>query len=277
MVQPHPTLKGKTIAITRPRGQAEEEATIIREMGGIPYFLPTIDIRTPNNDVPTKKVINALTERKFDYVIFMSANGVTHLLDAAQRMNKLTGLKAGLSACWVVAVGPRTAQALQANGIRVDAVPSTYTSEGVLELLKLRGVNGKRVCIPRTSAASPALNEVLVVLGAFVEEVYVYESALPVDDGLVARFLADLSAGRVDAIVFGSSMCVRNLLEMVNAGASVQNVVELLNRGAVVVAIGPVTAKTLLELGIKVDVVPDKHLFEDALVALAHYWACPSC
>jgi uroporphyrinogen-III synthase len=115
------------------------------------------------------------------------------------------------------------------------------------------------------------------MLGAFVEEVYVYESALPGDDGLAVRFLADLSARRVDAIVFGSSMCVRNLLDMVNAGASVLYFVELLNRGAVVVAIGPVTAKTLLELGIKVDVVPDKHLFEDALVALARYWACSSC
>ena len=40
-----------------------------------------------------------------------------------------------------------------------------------------------------------------------------------------------------------------------------------------VVAIGPTTAEALKELNIKVDVVPKDYLFEEALLALAAYWA----
>jgi uroporphyrinogen-III synthase len=272
MVQTQLTLNGKTIAITRPRGQAEEEAAIIRKKGGVPYYLPTIEIKAPRNSEPIKTSIDALAEGKFDYVIFMSVNGVTHLLNAAQNLKRQAELETGLTKCYIIAVGPRTAQELQARDIHVDAVPSTYTSEGVLAVLRLRSVKGKHICIPRTSAASPALTQQLGALGAFVDEVYVYESDLPADTGLAAKFLADLSAGRVDAIVFGSSLCVKNLFKMAGVWVSAENFVRELNDKVVVVAIGPVTAKTLIEAGLTVDVMPEQHLFEAAIAALTCYW-----
>jgi uroporphyrinogen-III synthase len=39
------------------------------------------------------------------------------------------------------------------------------------------------------------------------------------------------------------------------------------------VAIGPTTAEALREMGIKVDVMPQNYLFEEALAALARYWS----
>ncbi len=47
---------------------------------------------------------------------------------------------------------------------------------------------------------------------------------------------------------------------------------DLLNSKITVVAIGPVTAETLSEMGLKVDVMPDKQVFEEALISLARYW-----
>jgi len=38
------------------------------------------------------------------------------------------------------------------------------------------------------------------------------------------------------------------------------------------VAIGSTTAETLAEMGLKADVMPEKHLFEEALNALGKYW-----
>ena len=38
-------------------------------------------------------------------------------------------------------------------------------------------------------------------------------------------------------------------------------------------AIGPTTAEALKEMGVKVDVVPEDYLFENALAALAVYWS----
>ena len=37
-------------------------------------------------------------------------------------------------------------------------------------------------------------------------------------------------------------------------------------------AISLTTAETLAEMGLKVDVMPEKHLFEEALSALGRYW-----
>jgi uroporphyrinogen-III synthase len=47
---------------------------------------------------------------------------------------------------------------------------------------------------------------------------------------------------------------------------------DLMKSKVTVVAIGPVTADALAEFGVEADVMPDKHLFEEALDALASYW-----
>ena len=47
---------------------------------------------------------------------------------------------------------------------------------------------------------------------------------------------------------------------------------DLLNNKVTVVAIGPVTADALAEMDVTVDVMPDRHLFEEALDALTLYW-----
>ncbi len=273
MVQINQTLKGKTVAVTRPCDQYEEAAEIIRRRGGKPYFIPTIEIKAQTNLTPIKEFIAKLDQKKFDYVILMSTNGVKHLLAAAEALNQLDTLKIGLKKTTVLAVGPRTAQELETNSIRVDLIPVKYTSEGIAETLQQRGIQGKSVCIPRTSSATPLMMEQLKKMGASVEEVYVYESALPADSNLKEKFFQDLSAGKIGAIVFGSSMCVRNLFQMLSTQASVEKLRVLLNEKTTIVAIGPVTTDTLTKIGLKVDVMPDVHVFEEALAALAQFWA----
>jgi len=273
MVPDAQTLKGKTVALTRPCGQAEEAADAVRKRGGEPYFIPAIEVKSPGNLAPIRKFVEELAAGRIDYVIFMSVNGVKYLLEAAENLQQPDQLREGLEKAKVVAVGPRTAQELQMNQIRVDMVPAKYTSEGVLELLQRQNLSGKSIRIPRTSAASPALMEKLAEMGGVVEEIYVYESALPVDSGLMQRFLRDLAAGRIDAVVFGSSLCASNLFRMVNAQTSAEKLCDLLNEKVTVVAIGPVTAETLGKLGVKVEVMPEKHMFEEALTALANYWS----
>ena len=60
MVQKTPSLKGKTVAITRPAGQAEEAGKLIEEKGGVPYYIPAIEIKGLSNFAPIKKFIAEL-------------------------------------------------------------------------------------------------------------------------------------------------------------------------------------------------------------------------
>ena len=272
MVQKDATLKGKTIAITRPRGQADEVAKMVEERGGKPYFIPAIEIKGPRDLKPIQEFIGELQKHEVDYVIFMSVNGVRYLLSAAERLNQLDETLDGLRKAVMIAVGPKTAHELEVHDIPVNLIPLKYTSEGILEALRQLDVSGKTVRVPRTSAASPALKEELLEMGALIEEIYVYESVLPADQTLKEKFFKDLTAGKIDAIVFGSTSCVKNLFKMLSTQISPKKLRDLLNAEVAVVAIGPVTARALVERGVKVDVMPDKHVFEEALAALARYW-----
>jgi uroporphyrinogen-III synthase len=115
MVQTQP-LKGKTIVVTRPTDQADEEAAIIQRYGGTPYLFPTIKITPPTDLAPIKKFVADLEADKFDFVAFMSINGVNHFLGAAKKLGCKAQTEAGLKKAHIIAIGPRTAEELEKRG-----------------------------------------------------------------------------------------------------------------------------------------------------------------
>jgi uroporphyrinogen-III synthase len=274
MVQKAPSLKGRTIAVTRPAGQAEEAGKLIEEKGGVPYYVPAIEIKGLTNFAPVKKFVGELLRGQVDYVIFMSTNGVKYLFSAAEALNRISQLKEGLAKTLVVGVGPRTAQALEEEyDVHVSLVPTKYSSEGIIECLQYKEISGKTIRVPRTSNATPTLTGKLKQMGATVEEIYVYASGLPVDGRLKDKFFQDLTSGKIDAIVFGSGLSAKNIFKMLSEKASMETLRGLVNGKVTTVAIGPTTAEALMEMGIKVDVMPEDYLFEKALAALAAYWS----
>lgn len=276
MVQKTPNLNGKIIAITRPMGQTEEAGKLIRGMGGIPYFIPAIEIKSLSNFAIVKKFISELAREQINYVILMSTNGVRFLFEAAEALGLDVELQKGLSRTLMIAVGPRTAEALKERQIRVDRVPTKYSSEGLLESFQDESLKGKKIRIPRTSNATPILADELRKRGAEVEEIYVYESGLPEDEKLKSQFYVDLTSGKIDALVFGSGLSARNIFKMLAEKAPMEQIRSLIKGKVTVVAIGPTTAEALEELQIEVDVVPEDYLFEKALSALAQFWVNPN-
>jgi len=274
MVQKAPSLKGRTVAITRPAGQAEEAGKLIEEKGGIPYYIPAIEIKGLTNFAPIKKFISELQKGQVNYVILMSTNGVKYLFSAVETLKQTSQLKEGLAKTFVIAVGPRTAQALeQEYHVHVGLVPMKYSSEGLIECLQGKEISGKKIRIPRTSNATPTLTDKLKEMGADVEEIHVYESGLPVDAELKDRFFEGLKSGKIDAIVFGSGLSAKNIFQMLSEKTSMDKLRSIINGKVTTVAIGPTTGEALKEMGVKVDVMPEDYLFEKALEALAKHWS----
>jgi len=272
MVQEGQTLKGRTVAVTRPREQAEDSVREIEERGGKAYLIPTIEIRETRDMSATKAFFEALANKEVNFVIWMSVNGVRYLLNAAATLGIESKLKAFLKDTMTMAVGPKTASEMEAHGIRVNLVPEKYTSDGILKCFQERCVTGKSIYIPRTSEAPPDLTAKLREMGNQVREVYVYQSQLPSDRGLAEKFVKDLEAGKIDAIVFSSSLGVKNFREMLKDVVSKEKLLGLITQKCTIVAIGPTTAKTLAETGLDAKVMPEKHVFDEALNALARYW-----
>jgi len=203
----------------------------------------------------------------------MSVNGIKYLLTSVEKLGLKPRLEETLKKTAIMAVGPKTAQELRNHNIPVDLVPATYSSEGIIECLIQHGVSGKTFYIPRTRGATPELANRLTALGGKVKEIYVYDSKLPHNQDLDKKFLQDLTDGNIDAIIFGSSLSVKNLFKMLGETVSKQKLRELMNNKLTIVAIGPVTAETISKMGLTVDVMPDKYLFKEALIKLAQHWS----
>jgi len=264
-------LEGKTIAVARSAEQGRETGRLISEKGAIPHYFCAIETKGLSDLSSVRSFIGELMNNQVDYVIFTSANGVKYLMYAAEQINQVVELKRGLARVYVIAVGPHTSSCLAGCHIRVDLVPFEHNSEGLVECLRGRVITGKRICIPRGTAGRPLLVERLCQLGAEVVEVPVYEADIP--EGQDSSGMYDgLLAGRIDAVIFGSGLSAVNTVRSLSAQTSLDVVRQLLNEKTIVVAIGPVTAVALNELGVKVDVVPEEASFEKALLALSVYW-----
>jgi len=77
-----------------------------------------------------------------------------------------------------------------------------------------------------------------------------------------------LRNGEIDFVTFASSSSVRNFVEALGPAEA-----QTLLAGAVIGCMGPVTASTAHDLGLRVDIVPEEHTIEALVLALAQHYA----
>ena len=164
----------------------------------------------------------------------------------------------------VAAIGPATAEALKRRGIMPDLMPSNYLSQALVDEMQCLDLKGARVLLPRAEIGEPELALGLQSLGASVDQVSLYRTQVP--ESSRQKALDVLKNGKIDVATFTSSSTVRHLVELLSGEG------ELLSN-VTVACIGPVTAKTARELGIRVDIVAPHHTVKGLVEALKEYHA----
>jgi len=268
-------LFGKRVLITRTRRQASTLARLLASEGAIPIELPAIEIEPSADGAAVGAAIDELVAGRYGWAVFTSANGVELWFEHLRER----GLDArAFAATKVAAIGPATAEALREGGIVPDLVPEEYVAEAVVEALAARlaettlparpeapegssGATTPRILVPRAESARPELVEGLRSLGCQVDEVTLYRAAVP--ETAPAEALSLLRDGAIDIVTFTSSSTVRNLAALLNGH------IETL-REPMVACIGPITAKTADELGLRVDVVASEYTVEGLVQAIAN-------
>ncbi len=238
----------KKIAILRPAAQQKESAALAESYGFIPISAPAIAIAK-------KPLPDDLVDRigKAECVAFTSANGVNMALHNPD-------LRRALSEKMIVAIGPKTAQALAVQGLTAT-VPEEYSSEGMEKMLR-----GKcqSILFLRSAQGSQYLSEGLKASGLDVDDIALYE-VVPSVDPLLDELIK--SANSVDIFAFTSSTTARFLIE--RAGAmGLEKQLRLALAAGTVAAIGKPTAEELSRLGVVVDVMPEDFTFEAMLAVL---------
>jgi uroporphyrinogen III methyltransferase/synthase len=237
-------LFGRRVVVTRAREQASELAERLERLGAQVVELPAITLEPVDFDLPDLST--------FAWVVFTSANGVAHFFERGVRA---AGLDArALAGTRIAAIGPGTARALDARGVRADLVPERFVAESLLAAFPAPATPGDRVLIPRAEVARDALPAGLVERGYDVTVLAVYRTVTATPD---EADLATVRAGAVDAITFTSSSTVANFCDVVGSLPEPQ---------PPVVSIGPVTSATAREHGLRVDAEGDPHDL-DGLVA----------
>lgn len=203
-------------------------------------------------------------------MVFTSVNGVQKV---SEGLDELGIGSVGLQGPRVAAIGPATAREATRAGLGPAVVPGSYRAEGLLEAILEAAAGaegagrpspggsgplaGTRIFLPRAAEARDVLPEGLRAAGAQVEEVAAYVT-LPDMEGAVALRRA-LERAEADWITFTSSSTVRHFVEL--AGGRTGR--------ARVAAIGPITARTARELGLRVDVVASEYTIPGLVQALA--------
>jgi len=245
-------LFGRRIVVTRAREQASGFLARLSALGAECIQFPTIEVVPPESWDPLDRAIQDLGA--YRWILFTSVNGVRYFFERMDVLEKdardLNGLRVG-------AIGPATAEALRARGIRPDLVPAEYRAEAVVEALGREAVKGARILLPRAEKAREVLPEELERMGASVDVVTAYRTVRPDRD--TGRVRGLLERGEIDLITFTSSSTVTNFAAMFpEEGAALR---EWMQR-TTVACIGPITAKTAEEQGFSVDVVAGSYTID---------------
>ena len=251
-------LFGKRVLVTRSRTQASRMCHLLEDAGATAVELPAIAIAPPQDYGPLDEAVSRLAS--YSWVIFASVNAVDAVFDRIEAQGR-DARAFGNSR--VGAIGPATAAALERRGIRPDFTPSRSVSSAALDELAAYDWNGVPVLLPAADIGRDELAEGLSRLGASVERVTAYRTITPPDAAQRAR---DAFSEGIDIVTFTSSSTVRNLLGLLEENGGPGR--EALS-GSLVACIGPVTAATALELGLRVDMEAEEHTVDglaDALI-----------
>jgi uroporphyrinogen III methyltransferase/synthase len=223
-------------------------------------LFPTIAIAPPSDPAALDRA--AAAAAGYDWIVFTSSNGVraffARFAAPGRDVRELVTVR-------LAAIGPETAAELDRRLLRPAVVPREYRAEGLLDALAGEDLRGRRILLPRAAGARPVLPDTLAARGATVDEVIAYRAVSP-PDADVAGLRAALAAGSIDALTFTSSSTVRHFVELVGQGT-----VATLDR-IVVACIGPVTAETARDAGLRVQVCPRDYTAAALAAALvAHF------
>ena len=220
-------LFGMNICITRSKQQSKEIREKLIDLGAEVLEINSIEFKNTACNLEDYRA--KLTG--YDFLTFTSVNGVNiffdYLKDIEFDVRQLKGK--------IAAIGPATEVALKNRGIMPDIVADHFVAESLFEKMKTYLKVDDKVLVPRSKDARPYLVEELRNFGCYVDEVFTYET-------VCGKLQTGNEIKEVDLIVFTSPSTVKNMIKMVGF-ETIKSKTSL--------AIGPITAKALSDVGIK--------------------------
>jgi uroporphyrinogen III methyltransferase/synthase len=276
-------LSAKRIVVTRPRKQAGELVKLIKERGAHPVLFPVIETVWPDDLEPLDRALQQLEE--YDWIFFTSVNGVQFFFQRLEQVCKkksyLKPVLSLLNGIHIAAIGPKTEKELLRKGVQVSALPPSFKQEDLVREVtnqlctkrktarrteqEIGRQEGIRILFPRAKHARKHLGQELRRMGIMVDEVETYQT-IKVNQG-TETLLGRLKRNEIDVITFTSSSAAKHFTELFE-GTSWKEHLD----SVTIACIGPLTAQTARELGIRVEVEATQYTIEGLIGQLEQYF-----
>jgi uroporphyrinogen III methyltransferase/synthase len=253
-------LYGWRVLVPRTKEQAGAMSARLQGYGAVPVEVPTIAVEPPRTPTQMERAIKGLVTGRYEWIVFTSTNAVRAVREKFEEFGLDARAFAGVK---IGCVGEATADAVRAFGISPELVPGgEQSSEGLLaEFPPYDDVLDPidRVLLPRADIATETLAAGLRELGWEIDDVTAYRTVRAAPPA--AEIRDAIKSGGFHAVCFTSSSTVRNLVGI--AGKP--------HARTVVACIGPQTAATAREFGLRVDVQPEHATVAALIDALAEF------
>lgn len=240
-------LFGKNIVVTRTRQQSSKLSLKLGELGARVIEFPTIEIKPKTDMGELNKALDKIEQ--YNWIVFTSQNAVQIFFKALSDRGSDTR---SLAQNKIAAIGPASGQEIEQYGIRPDLVPDEFVAEALTQAMSDTGISGKRILLPCAAEARQTLKEGLEEAGASVDRIHIYDTITPED--ITEERISQISG--TDLITFTSSSTVRNFFKIIP------------KTDARLACIGPVTAKTVEELGFTPTVTAAEYTIDGLVEAI---------
>lgn len=242
MIKP---LLNMRVLFLRSNEDVEELSKTISELGGQPVHVELIRKEPPTDWSALDHALMKVDS--YDWIVFTSRTGVRALVQRARDVRVDLGRMRGR----IAAVGPSTAEAVEKYGLKVAFIPSRYLTNILAE--QLPDVSGKEILLVRSEGVDDSMTRILKSRGASVEQVPAYRVILVDYQPHLPQF---------DAVILTSPSTALALVKALETHSG------HLGDDVIVCCIGPVTAKAAEALGIRVNLVAERHTVGGAIESL---------
>jgi uroporphyrinogen III methyltransferase / synthase len=249
-------LDGKRILITRPRARSREFAAALTLEGAVPIVFPVMEIIPLQDYSDLDRALRNL--KQYDWLVLTSVHGVEAFISRLSAL-KISALPPQVR---VAAVGRKTRLSLARNNIETRYVPSQFSATAIAE--GMERLTGKKILLLQSDLAGLELKILLESKGARVDALSAYRN-IP-----AASSAADIEVlhSGLDVITFTSPSAVKGLMRTAREHAVD---ISRLPGMPLFACIGPITARTMLDAGLSVQVEAAEHTIEGMILALKKY------
>jgi uroporphyrinogen-III synthase len=269
MTQP---LANITVAILEHRF-TKEFSTLFERFGAKVYACPILEERPVENRTELQEFVRHVVSGNLDLMIFLTGVGARFLISEAESIGVKDDFLRALGELTVVVRGPKPVNALRQFGVRVDVIPANPTTEGVIEALRTRDLQNRRVGVQLYGTPNPQLVSALEGRGAKVTPVQVYGYGAASDSSAVGALISRILDGQVQVVAFTSAPQVGMLFDFAGQLGVTDALTTALKSGVMTIAsIGEVTSRALAEKGLTARIVPQQSKMGAMAQAVAEYF-----